>query len=161
MILLRNIWVVPVSFLAAMLLLLVPLPTWAHPFRPDWVALVMLFWCISLPRLFGIGAAWLTGIMIDVMYGTLFGEHAVAYAVIAFIAVAEHQRLRVAPLGQQALVIGILLFIEKTILLIINGVIGQAPQNYALYFAPVVLGILLWPWIYLLLNDTRRHHSLG
>src|SRR5215468_3168534 len=33
---------------------------------PDFVALVLVFWCVRQPRLVGLGAGWLLGLLIDV-----------------------------------------------------------------------------------------------
>ena len=52
--------------------------------RPDFLALVLLYWCIQEPRYVGVGAAWVVGLVMDVGDATLFGQHALAYAVLAY-----------------------------------------------------------------------------
>ena len=46
------------SFLLAFLLQLAPLPTTFLPFKPYWVALVMIYWAIEAPERVGLGFAW-------------------------------------------------------------------------------------------------------
>lgn len=38
------------SFIFALLLQMFALPDWAEALRPDWVALVLIYWCIALPE---------------------------------------------------------------------------------------------------------------
>jgi len=51
---------------------------------PDMLALVLAFWCIHEPRKMGIGTAWILGLILDAGNGTLLGQHAFAYSVLAF-----------------------------------------------------------------------------
>ena len=57
---LRHLPVI-LTILVALALSMVPLPGAAAPFRPDWVALTMIFWAISLPRSYSVGVAWIVG----------------------------------------------------------------------------------------------------
>ena len=50
---------------------------------PDFLALVLLYWCIQEPRYVGVGTAWAVGLVMDVADATVFGQHALAYAVLA------------------------------------------------------------------------------
>ena len=57
---------VVVSIIVSLMLMVVPLPDWALPFRPDWVALTLIYWAMMLPRTWIVGSAWLIGIVLDV-----------------------------------------------------------------------------------------------
>jgi rod shape-determining protein MreD len=64
----------PGSFALALLLNFLP---WNNvALVPDFVALVLAFWCVRQPRLVGLGAGWLLGLLIDVGNGVLLGQHA-------------------------------------------------------------------------------------
>src|SRR3990172_1589882 len=54
------------------------LPWKSVALAPDFVALVLVFWCVRQPRLVGLGAGWLLGLLIDVGNGVLMGQHALA-----------------------------------------------------------------------------------
>ena len=69
---------IAVSLIAALLLNLLPWSGVALWLKPDFVALVVLYWCIEQPRRLGFVAAWLLGLFMDVADGTLFGQHALA-----------------------------------------------------------------------------------
>ncbi|MDH4215862.1 MAG: rod shape-determining protein MreD, partial [Gallionella sp.] len=62
--------------------------------RPDFVAMVLLYWCMHKPQRVGIGLCWAVGVLADVADASLFGQHALAYAVLAFGGVVLSRRLR-------------------------------------------------------------------
>src|SRR3979411_2911318 len=81
-----STWFVLLTLLVALGLNLLPLTDLALSVRPDFLALALLYWCIQEPRLVGVGAAWFVGLVMDVADATVFGQHALAYAVLAFAA---------------------------------------------------------------------------
>ena len=97
MIYLGNIWVIPATFVIAFLLVILPLPEWAGPMRPEWVGMVAIYWCLAVPRVFGVGTAWIIGLILDVAHGSLLGQHALGLSIIAYIATRLHQQIRPVP----------------------------------------------------------------
>lgn len=87
-----------VSLIIALALTMLPLPRALDVMRPDWLALIVIFWALSVPRSYGVGIAFLVGIVLDVSQGTLLGQHALGLTVIAFITVRFHLQMRVFPL---------------------------------------------------------------
>jgi len=154
-------WLIPLTLIVALMLVVMPLPDAAQPFRPDWVTLVVLYWCIALPQSFGLTLAWIVGVLLDVAHGTLLGQHALGIVLVAGFALREHQRLRVMPVPQQAVVVTLLLLGKQALVLWISGMVGRAPQNLWLYFASPVLALVFWPIIFGLLRDLRRRYQLG
>jgi len=148
------------TIIAAFMLAIMPLPDWAIEFRPDWVALVLIYWAMALPSKIGVTVAWFAGLLLDVSYGTLMGQHAIGMVFVIYVIHIQHQRLRVASLFQQAIVIFFLLFIKQLGILWVNGMLGRAPDSW-LYFMPTVTSMLLWPWTFLILRDLRRKFNVG
>ena len=148
-------WFVLASLFAGLLLNLVPLQDPVMTYRPDFLALVLLYWCIQEPRFVGVGIAWLLGLLMDVGDATLFGQHALAYAVLAYG--AEHFRRRVLrfPLWQQAVQVAALLVLCALIVLFVRFV-GGAPLPKWTYLAPPLVGALLWPLVSVLLQTPQR-----
>ncbi len=144
-----------ITLIAAFMLAIMPLPIWAVESRPDWVTLVLIYWVLAFPGQIGVGIAWFTGLLLDVSYGTLMGQHAIGMVLVIYIIHLQHQRLRVASLLQQAIVIFFLLLLKQLLTLWVNGMLGRAPDNW-LYFVPTITSALLWPWIYLILRDLQR-----
>lgn len=156
----KNLRVGIITIIGALMLAIMPLPDWAIEFRPDWVTLVLIYWAMALPSMIGVTVAWFTGLLLDVSYGTLMGQHAIGMVLVIYVILLQHQRLRVASLLQQAIVIFFLLFIKQLIELWVDGMSGRAPDSWY-YFMPTVTSTLLWPWTYLILRDLRRKFGIS
>lgn len=147
------------TIIVALMLAIMPLPDWAVESRPEWVTLVLIYWAMALPSRIGVTMAWITGLLLDVSYGTLIGQHAVGMVLVIYVIHQQHQRLRVASLLQQAIVIFFLLLIKQLLTLWVDGMLGRAPDSW-LYFMPTITSTFLWPWTYLILRDLRRKFSV-
>jgi len=147
------------TIIGAFMLAIMPLPDWLAEFRPDWVTLVLIYWAMAMPTRIGVTVAWFTGLLLDVSYGTLMGQHAVGMVLVIYVIHIQHQRLRVASLLQQAIVIFVLLLIKQLLALWVDGMLGRAPGSW-LYFMPTITSTFLWPWTYLILRDLRRKFSI-
>jgi rod shape-determining protein MreD len=147
-------------FGVALLMNVLPGPTWAEPFIPDWVALTLIYWCMAAPQRISVGVGWTLGLLLDVLYGSLLGQHALAKAVIAYLTVRLHPQLRMFPRWQQAVSVFVLLVINQLIVTWIRGATGQAPGSAA-YWTPSIVGMLVWPWLFIILRDLRRRWQLN
>jgi rod shape-determining protein MreD len=147
------------SLLIAMALTILPLPESIAIYRPEWVALVLLYWIMALPHRIGVNVAWILGICLDVLKGALLGQHALALAIIAFMMINLSLRIRVYPFWQQSVMVGFLLLVYHALLLWIYDMTGTIDLHWN-YWAPVLLGALLWPWIVIILRDVRRRHQV-
>ncbi|MBI2994166.1 MAG: rod shape-determining protein MreD [Gammaproteobacteria bacterium] len=152
-------WVIAMSFVIAFMLTAMPLPEWAVNWRPAWVAMVLIYWCMALPQRIGIGVAWLLGLVLDVQQGTLLGQNALGLALLAFITIQTYQRVRVFPLKQQAIVVCVCLLLAQFINLWIRGIMGVPPQHWT-FWTPAFTSMLLWPWLFIILRDLRRKHHV-
>ncbi|MBI3188911.1 MAG: rod shape-determining protein MreD [Gammaproteobacteria bacterium] len=151
--------VVP-TMLFSLMLVLLPLPEWAHAFRPDWVTLFMIYWAMAMPEFVGLLMAWIFGLLLDVAQGTILGQHALGLVLVIWLVQMTYLRIRVASLIQQALVIFVLLLAKLLLTLWVSGLVGQAPENITLYLLPSVTGALIWPWLFIVLRDIRRRYTL-
>ena len=139
----RPLYVV-VTLVAALLLNLLPLAGWVLALRPDFVALTLLYWGINQPRKIGFLPAWLLGLAVDVAEGSLFGQHALAYAVMMFSAFALHRRVAMFGVRHQILHVLVLLLLMQVIVLAVRAAAGGEYPGWW-YFVPSVVGALLWP----------------
>jgi len=96
-------WVIILSLIVGFMLAIMPLPAWASVWRPDWVAMVLIYWCLAVPGRVGVATGWLTGITHDVLSDTLLGQHALYFSLIAYISVKWHRQVRLFPFWQQAI----------------------------------------------------------
>jgi rod shape-determining protein MreD len=142
----------------AFALTVLPLPAWAQAWRPAWVALVLLYWCMALPERIGVFTAWFTGVLLDVLVGATLGQHALGLAVVACLTVIYHKRLRVFSQFQQATICAGMLLLYVSLLRIVDRFAGM-PQPSASYLT-VITSALLWPWLFIILRDVRRKGSV-
>lgn len=139
-----SAWFVLFTLLLALGGNLMPLTGSVLALRPDFVALVLLYWCIHEPRLIGVGAAWMVGLVMDVADATVFGEHALAYAVLAYAAIYFRRRVLRFPLWQQAAQVVVMLLLCAALQALVR-VIGGAPLPHWSYILGPVIAAMLWP----------------
>ena len=114
---------------------------------------------MALPERVGVGTAWSLGLLLDVLQGALLGQYAMAMAVLAFLMLNLRRRVRVFPLWQQSVVVSVLLVLHQALTLWIRGIAGEAPGTLT-HWLPVIGGTLFWPWVFILLRDTRRRYKV-
>ena len=156
----RGGWLIVLSFVLALALTIVPLPAMLELFRPEWMAMVLIYWCMAVPARVGVSIGWLVGLMLDVSRDALLGQYALAFALIAFLTLHLHQRLRNFPLWQQALSVAVLIALESLIVLWIKGLTGQSPGIWKM-LVPAFSSLLFWPVIYLSLRYVRRAYQVS
>src|SRR5262245_17434740 len=146
-----NPWFILLTFFLALVVNLVPASGLVLALRPDFLAIVLLYWCIQEPRYVGVGVAWILGLVMDVADATVFGQHALAYAVLAYAAEYFRRRVLRFPLWQQAPQVAVLLLMCSALVLLVRVVGGAALPGW-IYFAPPLVGALLWPLVSVLLQ---------
>ena len=123
---------------------------------PDFVALVLVFWCVRQPRLVGLGVAWALGLITDAGNGVLLGQHALAYSIIAFLGIWLSRRILWLGTGLQALHVGAILLVGQAVALLVRVIAGDGFPGWPLLVGPIA-GAILWPIVsWLLLIPQRR-----
>jgi rod shape-determining protein MreD len=148
-------WFIVVTVGVALAANLLPLSGVVLALRPDFIALVLLYWCIQEPRYVGVGIAWSVGLLMDVGDATLFGQHALAYAFLAYAAEYFRRRVLRFSLWQQAAQVAVLLGLCAGLVLLVRYV-GGAPLPRWTYAVPPLVGALLWPVLTVALQWTQR-----
>jgi len=143
------------SFLLAMMLTSLPLPESVIIYRPDWLALVLIYWCMAIPGRIGIFTGWILGLTLDVMYGSLLGQNAMALSIIAYLVNVLHLRVRMFPLWQQSVLVFLLIIVHLAINAWVRGVSGQFNITWT-YWMPALTSALIWPFLFIVLRDLRR-----
>ncbi len=155
----RTYYVLIGSFIVATLLTIMPIPVWAEPFRPEWILLLVIYWSMTTPRWIGVGSAWVLGLLVDVLRGALLTQHALGFALTAFISIRFHQRVRIYPLHQQALFIAMILLPHMSVSLWVYGALGQDPESWT-YWSPALSSAIAWPAIHVVMRSIRRTTDL-
>lgn len=155
-------WFIVLTLFAALLLNVIPFGR--LPGIPDWVALVLTFWCIHQPLRVGMGTGFLLGLAMDVVDASVMGQHALAYVLLAFAAGGLSRRVLWFPLSQQAIHV-LPMLLGSQLVMMVARMVGGADFPGVLWFLSSITATLLWhPVTYLLLipqfmpvdTDTER-----
>lgn len=125
--------------------------------RPDFAALILLYWCTHKPYRIGIGVAWMVGIFADVADSSLFGQHALSYSVLAFGGILLHRRIQMFDVREQPLQVFPLLFASYSTFAAVHWLTGGKISWE--YFLGCLTSALLWLPLSMLLQNLRRSRS--
>ncbi len=149
-----RVGTIAASFAGALLLSFLPWPNQA--LTPDFVALTLAFWCVRQPRMVGLGTAWALGLLVDAGNGVLLGQHALAYSVLAFCAIALSRRILWFENWGQTLHMLLLLEGTQLVALGVRLAAGAEFPGWSLFAGPLAAAAL-WPAVtWLLLIPQRR-----
>ena len=150
-----------ITLAAAAVLTLLPLPSVLDAMRPYWVALVFVYWALETQDMISLGLAFACGLVLDLLIGSLLGLHALSLVILVYLVTRFRARLRFFPPWQQALSVLGLLLNDRIILLWIISLRGD-PLPSLSFWLPPLIGTLLWPWLFILLDRYRgrmRHRT--
>ena len=156
----HGYWVISLTFFLAIILAIIPLPSWLVWARPEWLALVLIYWVIALPHRVGIFTGLFLGVIMDVLEGAVLGQNALSLAVLALLSQVLYQRMRVTNLWQQAAMVFLLVGINQLICQWIQNLQGVAAQT-PLFLLPAFSSALMWPVALQLLRALRRHYRVN
>lgn len=155
----RNFKAIVMTLFVAVLLTLLPMPEWAMWARPAWLLLVLMYWVMVVPSQVNVGVAWSTGLLLDILSGTMLGEHALALTVVIYIVCRLRMRINMYPMLQQSFSILVFVSFYQLIIYGLQGAIGHAPQTH-LYWLSSLTSMMLWPWLYAVMKDYCRSHRI-
>jgi rod shape-determining protein MreD len=142
------------TVIVALVLSVLPLPPWLAAVRPAFLVLTVMYWSIAAPRAGGIGLGFFCGLALDVFRGAVLGQNALALTAITYVAVREHQKIRLKPAFQQALIMLGALIVYEFILFAIDGWTGH-PITSPRRWLHALTGALIWPFATAVLDRVR------
>ncbi len=148
-------FVIITTLLIALMLAILPMPEWTIWLRPAWVLMVLIYWTMKLPNRVGVSTAWTTGLIVDLLNGSVLGEHALAFTIVIYFVSRMYMRLNMYLLMQQSMSIFMLILLYQFILYCIQGFVGELPSSQ-LYWLSSLTSMMLWPWLFVLMRDCRR-----
>lgn len=152
----QGVWVILLTFFIAYLLAIVPFPEWAMNYRPEWVPLVLIYWVMALPYRVGIGSAWMAGLVLDILEGSILGLNALALVVLAYITLSLHQRLRMFSMFQQSGLIIALVGLNLMICHWLQLATDQTVSSNLIFLMSAATSALVWPFLFQILRHLRR-----
>ncbi|APX93673.1 rod shape-determining protein MreD [Halomonas sp. 1513] len=152
---LRGTLLIWLSLLLALCLQVMPLADVWLMWRPDWLGLMLIYWCVVMPQRVGVLHGFVLGILLDLIEGSPLGQNALTLSLLAFLCALLYQRLRAYSLLQQALLIFMLLGIVQLIEQWLRTIVGPFSIHLA-FLLPSLIGALLWPWLFTMFQMLRR-----
>jgi rod shape-determining protein MreD len=152
----RNVWVIVLSLVFAGVLAIVPLPVWLELWRPDWVALVLVYWVIALPHRIGLFTAWVVGFLLDVLEGNLLGLNSMVLTAMAYVALTLYQRLRMFTPLQQSMIMLLLIGSGQLFIFWVQAATGRNTADNLMFIMSALTSALLWPLVFVSLRFWRR-----
>jgi len=155
----HNLTVVGSSFLVALVLAVLPIPdSWAW-FRPEFVALLVIYWVLVLPQQVGVGVAFAVGIVQDIVEYSVLGTHALSLVAVAYVCVLAYRRIRNYALWQQSLWVFILVGLHQLFWNWIHNFSGNSAESL-IFLVPALVSALIWPFVLILMEWVRiRTHT--
>ena len=154
-------WVIVSTVILAGLFSIIPLPDWLEAYRPEWAALVMIYWVIALPHRIGLFTAWLVGLFMDVLEGSLLGLNALALALVAYLAMSLYQRMRMFTAIQQSSTVLILVGIHQLLSFWVLTANSQNTAPNLIFMISALSSAIIWPFVFLGLRYLRRSFHVG
>ena len=152
--LLRNYWVIYSSFFFGLILAIVPLPIIFNAFRPEWMILLIFYWVLALPHRVSVVHAFILGLLLDLLLGSMLGMHALLFSILAYVVSINYQRIRYLTLVHTTLLAGGFVFIAKLSLYLLASSL-QPIVLHKYYFGSIFTSMLIWPWLFLFMRFIR------
>ncbi|GGW84035.1 rod shape-determining protein MreD [Alteromonas halophila] len=153
-------YAIPISILISLVLQIMPLPIQVDMYRPDWVLIVLAYWCMALPNRVNVGVAFITGVALDILMGATLGIHSLALSLSVYVLAANYQRLRNYSVWQQAIIIGLLSALYHLVVYWLEHLLTDIYFQFA-YLWPVITSMVLWPWVFWMLRKARRQMRIS
>lgn len=147
-------WLVLLSIIVAFLVTLIELPAFLGMVRPALVLMIAIYWTIAMPQYFGLFVAWFLGLFLDVLSGSLLGQHALAIIIPCYIAGRWRDTLRMFPLWQQSVTLIPLVALYEFILFWIDGISHRDTETHWRWIQ-ILTSSMCWALLFFLLAPFR------
>jgi len=139
----------------ALILQLIELPYVLAVLRPLFVPLVLVYWVMVVPQPTGLLTAWITGLLLDVLLGSVLGQHALGLTVMVFVTLQVRGILSLYPIWQEALALTPIWLLYTFLMFWIDGATGHGADPW-LQWLPILTTSVCWPLVFALMNSLNR-----
>jgi rod shape-determining protein MreD len=105
-----------------------------------------------------IGIAWVIGLFLDLLTGTVLGVHALGLCLVAYLMVKFRAWMQIHTFWHQFLIMITLLIIYKIVIFLIEGLSGHFVEWY--YGISVLTSALIWPPLFYLLQGYQSRFQI-
>ncbi len=127
---------------------------------PEWLLLINIYWAIAIPTNNKLLLAFVSGYLVDIMYGQVLGLTSLTYVIYIYIILRLYNSLRYMTVTQQMVVISFFILIKQHFFVWSNSLIGIDSEYFDLLISAILSGIL-WLPIYFILRYLRRKFQVS
>jgi len=143
------------GILLSLVLVIIPVPTIIHDFRPFWPLLFLLYLLYYQPANFHLTTVFFVGLCMDVLTSTVLGLHGFSLLLAIVIAFGKKRRFALMTLAGQMIFIGIVCSVYACVYYSLEAFMGY-PVKMGLATASTALSLFIWPWIKMIADDVFR-----
>lgn len=140
------------TLLLATILAIIPLGEHLSFWRPEWIALTLVHWALVIRDRLSLIMVFCLGLVIDALYGSLLGQHALGYVLVTYLAVRLSLRMTPEAFLQQLALLFAILGLYLLVNLWIQSVTGGTGHTGWLYWASLISSLVVWPVYHSLLG---------
>lgn len=142
----KSFFTVWITLCIAFILTILPLSGWILWIRPQWVLLILFFWVVNTDGKIGLGTTFVAGIFLDLLTGTLLGQHSIIFCLLIYIMLKINPRFRFFPLYQQTIIVLFLVWLNLVLNMGLMNFTGKYIDS-SLYWLSAFLTALIWPFL--------------
>jgi rod shape-determining protein MreD len=156
----------PVKFSTFLFTMLVGLIFQLYPWsssgiiiHPDFLLVIMIYWILQAPYHCNIGWVWFAGLLVDLSTGSLLGQHALTFAITAFLGLIYQRRLVLFNRWQLYLYVLFLFGVQRLLILLLKLFAGGEIPDWT-YGLPVLSDLILWQFMIIWFGELTRPKKL-
>tara|TARA_B100001121_G_C18681271_1_gene618639 strand:- start:669 stop:1136 length:468 start_codon:yes stop_codon:yes gene_type:complete len=150
--------IILITIIFGLFLTLITLPLGYY--APEWMLLVVVYWAMAMPSNNKMFLAFLSGIILDIVFGQALGVSSLFYVVLIYFILRLYNSLRYMTIAQQAVVLFFFIFIKQHFLVWLYYIIDRNIDYQALLIGSII-SAFVWPLIYYTLRFVRRKFHIG
>ncbi|MBP5980978.1 MAG: rod shape-determining protein MreD [Halomonas sp.] len=143
------------SLVLALCLQVMPLAEGWQVYRPEWIGLMLIYWCMRAPDRVGVFHGFVLGVLLDLIEGTSLGQHALILSLLAFLCALVYPRFRAYSLIQQSVLVLVLLGLVQLIEQWLRTLTGEFSIHLS-FLIPSLISAFLWPWLATMFKALER-----
>ncbi|SEK59288.1 rod shape-determining protein MreD [Halomonas daqiaonensis] len=153
-----NLLWIWITLLLALCLQVMPLADGWQVWRPDWLGLMLIYWCMREPFRVGVFHGFVLGLLLDLIEGAPLGQNALLLSLLAFLCAMVYSRFRAYSLVQQAVLIFVLLGMVQLAEQWLRALFGPFSMHLSFLLSALIGGVL-WPWLTTLFEALGRRFA--
>ncbi len=152
-------WLMALSILLILVLSVFPLPLEWRAWRPEFMALIVVYWATYSPQYFGVFSAWVCGLLLDIVELAPLGFNSLGLVVAAYISHLVYQRIRSYALWQQAGWVFVLVGMYQLFSNWASGFLGRDIETPE-FLVSALITAFLWPVTVIVIRTIKRCYRL-